>query len=47
MLERYKVFPPKPTNKDELKTVLESIWEYLPQEAINLAVLAFPKRLQA
>ena len=50
MLERYKVFTPKPTNKAELKAVLEAIWEDLPQEAIeaiDLAVLAFRKRLQA
>src|ERR1051325_11712301 len=47
MLERYKVFTPKPTNKAELKTVLEAIWEDLRQEAIDLAVLAFRKRLQA
>jgi hypothetical protein len=47
MLERYKVFTPKPSNKAELKTVLETIWEELPQEAIDLAVLAFRKRLQA
>src|ERR1051325_8517348 len=47
MLERYKVFTAKPTNKAELKTVLEAIWEDLPQEAIDLAVLAFRKRLQA
>src|SRR6267154_1284558 len=36
MLERYKVFTPKPTNKAELKTVLEAIWEDLSQEAIDL-----------
>ena len=47
MLERYKVFTPKPTNKAELMTALEAIWEDFPQEAIDLAVLAFRKRLQA
>ena len=47
MLERYKVFTPKPTNKAELKTVLEAIWKDLPQAAIDLAVLAFRRRLQA
>ena len=46
MPERYKVFTPKPTNKAELKTVLEAIWEDLLQEAIDLAVLAFRKRLE-
>src|SRR5688572_2216133 len=47
MLERCKVFTPKPTNKAKVKTVPEAIWEDLPQEAIDLAVLAFQKRLQA
>ena len=47
MLEKYKVYTPKPTNKAELKTVLEAIWEDLPQDALNQAVLAFRKRLQA
>ena len=47
MLEQYKVFTPKPTKKAEFKTVLVAIWEDLPQEAIDLAVLAFRKRLQA
>ena len=46
VLEMYKVFTPKPTNKAELETVLEAIWEDLPQESIDLAVLAFRKRLQ-
>jgi len=48
VLARYKVCTPKPTNKAELMTVLEtSIWEDLPQESIDLAVLAFRKRLHA
>jgi hypothetical protein len=47
MLEKYKAYTPKPTNKTELKTVLEAIWEDLPQDALDLAVLAFRKRLQA
>ena len=47
MLGRYKVFTPKPTNKAELKSVLEAIWEDLPQGAIDLAVLGSRKRLQA
>jgi hypothetical protein len=45
-LERYEVFNPKPTNKAELKTVLEAIWKDLPKEAIDPAVLAFWKRLE-
>jgi len=47
MLEKYRVYTPKPTNKAELKIVLEAIWEDLPQDALDLAVLAFRKRLQA
>ena len=47
MLERYKAFTRKPTNRAELKTAMEAIWEDLPQEAIDLAVLEFRKRLQA
>jgi len=39
MLDRYKVSTTKPTNNAELKTVLKAIWEDLPQEAIDLAVL--------
>ena len=46
MLEQYKVVTPKPTNKAKLKTVLEAIWEELPQGAVDLAVLAFWKRLR-
>ena len=47
VLEMYKVFTPKPTNKAELETVLEAIWEDLPQESIDPAELTFRKRLQA
>src|SRR5271157_2636163 len=47
MLEKYKAYTPKPTNMAELKTVLEAIWEDLPQDALDQAVLAFRKRLQA
>ena len=43
----YKAYTPKPTNKAELKTVLEAIWEDFRQDALDLAVLAFHKRLQA
>ena len=35
-LERYKVFHEKSTKKAEFKTVLEAIWEDLPQEVIDL-----------
>ena len=47
MLERYKVFTPKPTNKAELRSVLKAIWEDLPHRAIYLPVLEFRKRLHA
>ena len=47
MLEKYKAYTPKLTNKAELKTVLEAIWEDLPQDVLDQAVLAFRKRLQA
>ena len=40
-------YAPKPTNKAELKIVLEAIWNDLPEEFIKKAVLAFRKRLQA
>ena len=43
----YKAYTPKPNNKPELKTVLVAIWEDLPQDALDQAVLAFRKRLQA
>jgi len=45
MLERYKVFTPKPTSKAEPKTLLETICKDFSQEAIDLAVQAFRKRL--
>jgi DDE superfamily endonuclease len=47
MLEKYHAFKPKPNNKAELKTVLQVIWDDMPQESIDRAVLAFRKRLQA
>jgi len=47
MLERYKSFQPKPENINELKKVLQLIWDQLPQDSINKAILSFPKRLQA
>jgi len=47
MLERYKTFQPKPNNIDELKKVLQTIWDDLPQNSINKAVLSFIKRLRA
>ena len=47
MLEQYKTFNPKPKNIDELKKVLQLIWDQLPQDSINKAVQGFTKRLRA
>ena len=41
MLECYKTFQPKPNTIDELKKVLQTIWDDLPQNSINKAVLSF------
>jgi len=48
MLERYKSFQPKPENIDELKKVLQLIWDQLLQEwqdSINEAILLPVKTL--
>lgn len=47
MLEKYQAYKPKPKNKAELKTVLQAIWDNLPQEPIDRAVLSFRSRLLA
>mgnify|MGYP003396362826 FL=1 len=47
MLDKYKKHAPKPTNTDELKIVLQQIWEGLPTTVLQNAVLSFRKRLQA
>jgi len=47
MLERYKTFQLKPNTIDELKKVLQTIWDDLPLNFINKAILSFLKRLQA
>jgi inhibitor of nuclear factor kappa-B kinase subunit alpha len=47
MLQQYEKHTPKPTTVAELKTVLQSIWDKLPQQPIQKAVTAFRKRLQA
>ena len=47
LLERYRTFHPKPKNTDELKKALQLLWDQLPQESINKAVLSFTKRLRA
>ena len=43
----YRTFQPKPNTIDELKKVLQTIWDDLPQNSINKAVLSFVKRLRA
>jgi len=43
MLKRYKTFQPKPNTNNELKKVLQTIWDDLPQNSINKAVLSFVK----
>jgi len=47
MLERNKTFQPKPNTIDELKKVLQTIWDDLPQNSINKTMLSFVKRLRA
>ena len=47
MLELYRTFHPKPKNTDELRKVLLLIWEQLPQDSINRAIMSFTKRLKA
>ena len=37
MLERYKSLQPKPENVDDLKKVLQLIWDQLPQDSIKKA----------
>lgn len=46
MLHMYQQHSPKPTNKRELQAVLETIWDNLPQQSIEKAILSFRKRLQ-
>jgi len=46
MLECYKTFQPKP-NTIELKNVLQTICDDLPQNSINKSILSFVKRLRA
>lgn len=47
MLHKYQKLSPKPTNKEQLKLALQEIWNKLPQDSINKAILAFRKRLKA
>jgi len=41
------LYTPKPTNNAELKTALLSMWNDLPQEFIDKAILLFRKRLRS
>lgn len=47
MLETFRKLHVKPKTLDELKDVLQQIWDNLPQSSINKAVTDFPKRLRA
>jgi len=47
MLQRYKTFQPQPNAIDELKKVLQSTWDDLPQNSINKAILNIVKKLRA
>ena len=47
MFEKYQAYKPKPINKAELKTVLQAIWDDLPQEPIDRAIVSFRNRLLA
>jgi len=44
MLERYKTFQPKPNTIDELKKVLQTIRDDLPQNSMNKTILSFVKK---
>jgi len=39
MVEHYKTFQPKPNTIDELKKVLQSTWDDLPQNSIDKAIV--------
>jgi len=40
VLEHYKIFHPKPKNNDGLKKILQLVWDELPQDLINKAMLS-------
>jgi len=42
----YQKYTPKPSNTAELKAALLSIWNDLPREFIDKAILSFRKRLR-
>ena len=47
MLKKYQRHKPKPQNIPELKAVLQEIWDSLPQDQIQEAILAVRKQLVA
>ena len=47
MQDAYKKYEPKPTQLNELKVVLQTIWDSLSRDLIDRAVVGFRKRLQA
>ena len=47
MLDAYRKHRSKPSSKAELKEVLQQIWDSLPQDSIDRAILAVRKRLRA
>ena len=47
MMALFQKHRPKPSNKAELKVVLQTIWDSLSQESIDKAALSFRKRLLA
>ena len=47
MLHRYQQRVPKLQNVAELREVLKTIWNDLPQDSIQKAILAFRERLKA
>ena len=45
MLAEYEKHQQKPKTNAELKTLLQTIWDNLPQQSIDKAVVSFRKRL--
>lgn len=46
MLQKYEAVSPKPTSISELRTLLQRIWDSLPEQLVASAVLSVKKRLQ-
>jgi len=47
MLKKHHTIQPKPKTTDELKAALQTVWEELPEEYTNKAVVNFIKHLTA